>query len=822
MSNPSTFGSRLKRLRQERGLTQDALAERVGCATQTIRKIEAGQRRPSYQIAARLAEHLGVAPEDRASFIRFSRDEAREAPAEAPAQAVSEPQPASLLPPPRSLPTPLTRLIGRQQEVASAQQLLLREDVRLLTLIGPGGTGKTRLGVEVAAGLVDRFDDGVVFVNLVPIHDPALVVPTIADAVGIGEEGGRPRLERLKEGLRAKRLLLVLDNFEQVTPAAGLLADLLSACPGLKALVTSREVLRVRGEHVFAVRPLPVLVGRRAAAGELLSQSAAVQLFAERAVAAKPDFAITNENAPAVVELCQRLDGLPLAIELAAARSTLFSPEAMLARLGSRLQLLTGGPRDVPARQRTLRNTIAWSYGLLTESEQKLFRRLCVFVGGRTLGAIAAVCAAAGDLDLDIVDGLGSLVDKSLLWQDARATDEPGFLMLETIREYGLEQLEHSGEADATRRAHAHYYLQLVERAEPHLWGGAQAQTLDRLEQEHDNLRAALAWHIAHAEGAEPALRMAGRLWRFWDMRGHWTEGQQWLERALFRRAAAAPADTWLALHGAGNLSLDLGEYERAKAYYEESLAVTQQLHVRHGIANSLLNLSMATFYQGDLWQAIGLQEEALAIHRALGNNIGVALALHNLASMLEQAGDYDRAAAFAEESLARYRELGDSLGVALALHDQALLAHRRRAYERARALFEECRTIYENLGARNDLARALNDLGELADDQGDGEWAAELYEESLGLAAEVGDRRCQAAALNSLARLAHRRGDEERALMLCNKSLSLLRDLGDKRGIATVLESLAQITPHQRNTPVTRRGRENYAHRLQPLQTAS
>jgi predicted ATPase/DNA-binding XRE family transcriptional regulator len=796
MSDPSTFGGRLKRLRQERGLTQDVLAERVGCATQTIRKIEGGQRRPSYQIAAKLAQELGIAPEDRACFIRFSRHEPREEQIDLPNQADLETQPASLAPPPSNLPTPLTRLIGREHEVISARELLLRGDLRLLTLVGPGGAGKTRLGVEAAAGLEDHFADGVVFVNLVPIRDPDLVIPTIADSLGIGEEGGRPRIERLKAGLRAKRLLLVLDNFEQVIPAAGLVADLLSCCPGLKALVTSREVLRVRGEHVFAVHPLPVPNSKRATASGLPPHSAAVQLFSERAVAVRPDFALTNENAPAVAELCQRLDGLPLAIELAAARSALLAPEAMLARLGSRLKLLTGGARDLPARQQTLRNTIAWSYDLLTGSEQKIFRRLCVFTGGGALDAIAAVCSGAGGLDIEIVDGLGSLVDKSLLRQDPRASSEPWFLMLETIREYGLEQLEQCGEAEATRRAHAHYYLQLAEQAEPHLWGGAQEQSLARLEREHDNLRAALAWHTAQDEGVEPALRMAGRLWRFWDMRGHWTEGRQWLEQALSRRAGAAPAHRWLALHGAGNLALDLGEYARARAYYEESLVVTQQLRLQQGIANSLLNLSLVTFYQGDLRNAITLQEEALAIHRGLGNQIGIALALHNLASMLEQQGDYDRAAMLAEESLARYRDLQDSRGMALALHDLALLAHRHGAYERARKLLEECRAIYDKLGAKNDLARVLNDLGELVDDQGEQESARALYEQSLRLAAELGDRRRQAAALNNLGRLAHRMGDEERAVALCNKSLSLRRNLGDKWGIAMALESLGQITP--------------------------
>jgi predicted ATPase/DNA-binding XRE family transcriptional regulator len=793
MRNPSAFGSQLKQLRQEHGLTQDTLAERVGCATQTIRKIEGGQRRPSYQIAARLADELDIAPEERASFIRSSRAEPAGEPGLPPTELLAEPQPTNLPTPTSTLPAPLTRLIGREGELASAQQLLRHDDVRLLTLVGPGGAGKTRLSLEVAARLEEYFDD-VVFVDLVPIHDPALVVPAIADALGIGEQGGRPRLERLKEGLRARRLLLVLDNFEQVIPAAALLADLLAFCPGLKAIVTSREVLRVRGERVLAVHPLAVPDGEWVAAGDLLARSAAAQLFAERAAAARPGFAVTDENAAAVAELCRRLDGLPLAIELAAARSTLFPPAALLARLGSRLKLLTGGPRDVPARQQTLRNTIDWSYNLLTEDEQKLLRRLSVFIGGGTLDAIADVCVAAGDIDLDLVDGLASLVDKSLLWQDAAAGHEPRFLMLETIREYGLEQLQHSQEAAATRHAHAGYYLGLVEYCEPHLWGASQEQWLERLEQEHGNLRVALAWYTAKDVGIEPALRMAGCLWRFWNMRGHWTEGLQWLQGALSRRAAAAPAHRWLALHGAGNLSLDLGEYARAKAYYEESLVITQQLKLERGIANTLLNLSLVSLYQGDLQAAITLQEEALAIHRAAGNKIGTALALHNLASMLEQVGEYQQAGRLAEESLARYKDLGDNLGIALALHDLALLAHRHGAYDRARALFEECKAIYTQLGARNDLARALNDLGQLLVDRGECLAAQALYDEGLRLAAELGDRRCQAALLDNLGWLAYRTGDQQRAVMLCTRGLSLQRDLGDQRGIAIALESLRQM----------------------------
>jgi len=796
MSDPSAFGRRLKQLRQEQGLTQELLAERVGCATQTIRKIESGTRRPSFQMAARLAQVLGIAADERADFVSLARVASGSAEPE-PSAPTAEPEPTGTAPP-AGLPTPLTRLIAREQDVAAAQYLLRDAGVRLLTLVGPGGTGKTRLALEVAASLADHYAAGVVFVNLTPIRDPGLVVPTIADRLGIHEQGGQPRHERLKQALSAKELLLVLDNFEQIVAAAPAVADLLTSCPGVQVLVTSRELLRVRGEHAFPVDPLPVPDTGQVATGEQIAHYPAVQLFIERAVAVRPDFVVSDENAAAVAELCRRLDGLPLAIELAAARSTLLPPEALLARLDSRLKLLTGGARDLPARQQTLRNTIAWSYDLLTDSEQKLFRRLCVFVGGRTLSAVEAVCAAAGDQEWEVLDGLASLVDKSLLRQHATPGDEPRFLMLETIWEYGLEQLEQSGEAQATRRAHAGYYLQLVEQAERHLWGGEQDRWLERLEQEHGNVRAALGWYIAQEDGAEPALQMAGWLWRFWEMRGHWSEGQQWLERALLRRSQADPAALWIALHGAGNLALAKGEYARATAYYEDSLAVTRRLGLKKGIANSLLNLSSVSQFQGDYRRAIALQEEALAIHREVDNQIGIALALSNLSIMYEHQGDYDRATAFAEQSLARYTELRDSRGVAFALHELAIVAHRRGLYAQASKLLEECRTIFQKLNAKNDLAGILNDLGELHADLGELHTAGALYDESLRLATELGDRRRQAAALNNKGRLAHRLGDGERAELLCSKSLALYRELGDKRGAAMALESLGHIAYRQ------------------------
>ncbi len=421
---------------------------------------------------------------------------------------------------PNNLPMQHTPFIGREQELAAVGQLLSLEDVRLVTLTGSGGTGKTRLGVQVAAELTDAFADGVFFVNLALINDTALVVPTIAETLGIREAGSRPLRERLVEELQQKQLLLLLDNFEQVVSAALQVVDLLAACPKLKVLVTSREVLHVRAEREFPVPPLELPDPKRLPDLATLSHNAAVALFLQRAQAAKPDFQLTNANARAIVEICARLDGLPLAIELAAARMKLLPLQAMLARLGQSLQVLTGAARDVPARQQTLRNTIAWSYNLLDAQEQQLFQRLSIFAGGCTIEAAEAVCAAPGDGNKEdqVLDIVASLIDKSLLQQTGLESEEPRFAMLETIREYGLERLEASSKAEVTQRSHAEYFLTLAERAEPEVRSAQQITWIARLEHEHDNLREALRWFIAQ-EAWEKALRLCGAWWEFWHAR---------------------------------------------------------------------------------------------------------------------------------------------------------------------------------------------------------------------------------------------------------------------------------------------------------------
>src|SRR5829696_7639284 len=446
-----------------------------------------------------------------------------------------------------NLPAQPTPLVGRERELGEVRDLLRAEGVRLLTLTGPGGIGKTRLGLQVGAELLDEFEDGVFFVALATITEPALVPSAIAEALGVVEAADQPLEESLKGYLRPKELLLLMDNFEQVLGGAPLVGELLSACPELKVLATSRSVLRVYGEQEY---PVPSLELPRPGGGglpalEALSQYESVRLFIERAKAAKPDFEVTNESVPAVAEICVRLDGLPLAIELAAARIKLLTPSAMLHRLGSRLKLLRGGSRDLPERQRTLRGTIEWSFALLEAGEQLLFARLAVFSGGRTLEAIEAVCEAEGDLPMEALEGVSSLLDKSLLRQEEGPEGEPRFVMLETIHEFARERLQASGEGEEVRRVHAEYFLGLAEGAEPELRGAQQLACLERLEAEHDNMRAALTWSLENEP--ETALRLAGALARFWEMRSDISEGSRWLEAALRQSDRAEVADTEVA-----------------------------------------------------------------------------------------------------------------------------------------------------------------------------------------------------------------------------------------------------------------------------------
>jgi predicted ATPase/class 3 adenylate cyclase len=563
-----------------------------------------------------------------------------------------------------NLPAQPTPLVGRERELGELRDLLDREGVRLLTLTGAGGIGKTRLGLQIAAELLDEFEDGVFFVELAPITDPALVASAVAEPHGVVEAGDQPLEESLKGYLRGKELLLLLDNFEQVLDAAPLVGRLLSACPKLKVLTTSRSVLRVYGEQEYPVPPLELPRPGRLPPIDRLSQYEAVRLFIERAKAAKPDFSVTDENAPAVAEICARLDGLPLAIELAAARIKLLTPAAMLQRLGSRLKLLGGGSRDLPERQRTLRGTIEWSHALLEAGEQLLFARLAVFSGGRTLEAIEAICDARGDLPMDALESVSSLLDKSLLRQEEGPEGEPRFVMLETIHEYARERLQVSGEAEQTRRLHAEYFLALAEEAEPELSGADQLACLERLEAEHDNMRAALSWSLENEP--ETALRLAVALARFWEMRARFLEGSAWLEAALLQSDRADSATRAKLLSEAGTFAFYRTDFDHAIELHGEALELYRQVGDDNGVAFALLCLGAQHMEKGDHERAAPFLEEALALSRRIGDKRNIAGTLHNLGEVERQRGNYERAKALGMESIALLREIKDDYNLSM------------------------------------------------------------------------------------------------------------------------------------------------------------
>ncbi len=645
---------------------------------------------------------------------------------------------ASTLTRPSKLPTPPTPLVGRDRERVAAGNLLRQPDVRLLTLTGAGGVGKTRLALALAEDLMNSFADGAVFVDLAPIVDPTLVPSVIAGVLEVGEAAQKPLAESLVEHLRGRSLLLLLDNFEQVLAAAPLVAVLLAACPALKVLVTSRAALHLSGEHEFPVPSLELPDPKGLQDLETLSQYEAVTLFIQRARAARPDFQVTNASAPAVAELCARLDGLPLAIELAAARVKLLSPPAMLARLGRRLNLLTGGGRDLPARQQTLRATIDWSYDLLEPDECVLFARLAVFVGGCSLDAVEPVCNLGDDLSLDVLDGLALLVDRSLLRQIEGPEAEPRFVMLETIREYAAERLGVSGDTEAVRRKHAEYYVALAEQAEPELLGPDQGAWLDRLEREHDNLRAALGWALDRGEEGL-GLRLATALGRFWEVRGYLSEGQGWLERALSRWPGAPAPERAGALSAAGSVAYVRSEYERAATLLEESLTLWRSLDDHRGVALSLHKLGRVVHYRGDFERAAALYDESLALRRALADDPGVAWSLNSSAVLARDRGDDERAGALFEESLALFRKLGDDWGIGLLLNNLARVAPDREDWEHAVALSTESLSIFQELGDKHGVAWVVGNLAVVAARRGAWERAAKLHGAAEALREAIG-----------------------------------------------------------------------------------
>jgi predicted ATPase/ATP/maltotriose-dependent transcriptional regulator MalT len=638
-----------------------------------------------------------------------------------------------------SLPVQLTSFVGREQEIAAVSTLLRQAEVRLITLIGTGGVGKTRLGLRVAAQLAREFDNQVCFVSLMETSDPKLMIPTIAKTFGLQELGGQPIFDLLKAFLREKHLLLLLDNFEQVIEAAPALSHLLSACSALKILVTSRARLRISGEQTFLVPPLTLPNPGEAPEKDELAQYSAITLFLERARTVLPGFVLNEENGRVIAEICHHLDGLPLAIELAVPRLKIFTPQTLLERLAQRFQLLTNGVRDAPERQQTLHNTLEWSYRLLNPQEQQLFRALSIFVGGCTLQAIEMVCELNEHFyeKEAILEGVTSLLDKSMLSCSTQEAEEPRLFLLSTLREYGLQHLALTGELEHLQRAHAMYYLALAEEAELGLKGSQQRMWLDRLQREHENLREVFSHLIAYGEqgevtGTEMALRLGKALDRFWVIGRHMKEGQDLLERALKGSQGVPPSLRGEALCVFSTQARYLGNYHYAIVACEESLAIFRELDDPSGIVNSLYRLGYVAWMRGDHDTARTYYEESLA--RSQGEQCQEARGetLYYFAAMTLFQGEVAAARPIVEESLDLFRTLGDQYNVALALNLLGWVLLFQEDIAAARMLQEESLTLSRELGNQRCIAYALGALGEVASLMGDYVQARERYEESL------------------------------------------------------------------------------------------
>jgi predicted ATPase len=700
---------------------------------------------------------------------------------------------------PANLPAQRTGFVGREREVTLAKELLLRPDVRLVTITGPGGIGKTRLGVQVANALTENFPGNIHFVPLAPLSDPALIPSVMVQAMGIRAAGGQSPLQILNENLQDPQrapILLLLDNFEHVMEAAPMVAALLAMGPNLKILVTSRAALHVYGEHEFPVPPLALPDTRSKPSVQVLSECPAVVLFVQRAIAAKPDFELNGQNALAVAEICARLDGLPLAIELAAARVKVLSPSSMLTRLQSRLQLLTGGSRDLPQRQQTLRAAMDWSYDLLSAAEQKLFERLSVFVGGSNLEGVEAVCDAKADLELDLLDGMASLVDKSLVQQAEQTIGESRFVMLQTIHEYAFEKLEASGEKALTKRAHAAYCLILAEEEATEQNAAEVANWLEHMTLEHDNFRAALEW-LTETGDAAWGLRLGAALFRYWEMREYFVEGRDQLGKVLKLAGAAAPTKARArALFAAGVLAGEQGDYASADAMVAESLDITRQLGDKQGVAVSLNALAVLGRDRGAVEVARFQFEDALQLWRELGDQKAIARALSNLANVVKLQGDNARALSLYAECLSIFQELGDGTGVAWSINYQGDVARDQGDSAAARILYERALTIFRELDDRWGIAGTLADLGSLAREQQSYSAAHSLYGESLRIFKDLEHKRGIARLLECFACSAAAQSQSERSLRLAGSAAALRQNIGTPLTPAEQVKMEAALDP--------------------------
>ncbi len=744
-----SFGARLRRAREAAGLTQEDLADRAGLSLTTIVALERGEHRsPRQATISALVDALGLTGFERTAVTPEGPSSARLTSAMSTA--------------PFGLPVPLSPLIGRSAEVADVEALLREESIRLVTMTGPGGVGKTRLALAVVAQVEQVFPDGVLFVALAPIADPALVASAIGQAVGAHESGNEPLPDRIKAVLRNGRHLLVLDNFEHVVEAAPLVSGLLAACPGLTVLGTSRVRLRVGGEHEYAVSPLTLATTDEMTPHETVAEAAAVRLFVARAMAVRADFALTAENAPMVAAICRRLDGLPLAIELAAARVKVLPTPALLDRLERRMPLLADGSRDQPPRLRAMRDAIAWSYDLLTPEEQALFRRLAVFAGGCTQDAAGAVANATGDAEFDPFPGITALVEANLLRLVTGIDDaEPRYAMLETIRDYGLKELATSGEETMVRDAHAAWCLRLAEQAAPFWYTGEQGSWAVRLDADYDNLRVALMW-LAETDDTATGVRLAGWLAWFWFYCNHWAEGRGWLERAIAWSSGSRTIERVRVLNMGAYFSLFHGDRVQAMSWAEESLAIAGEIGDAVGSDTPLPALGAAAGWSGDYDRATQCLVDALAVFQSLGETVPNAASratqmLTNLAWIAIRRGDFEHARRLAEESLSQQRDLGYTIGVSDTLFHLALIAYEQGERARAAALCRESLELAWDDRALQRVVFPIDRLAILSAEMGQDETAARLFgaaehlHERLGLARDETVQAGRESALSGI-----------------------------------------------------------------------
>lgn len=763
----------LRALRELRGVTQQGWAASLGYSVATVRRWEAGEALPTAEAEESLISlcrerglfhtyesgplrGLTLTPELLRSALAEGRlqlsgqaGRLRKTPA-AVEPIVEQPLDSSR---DARLPVPITSFIGREAELDAVLRLL--EIARLVTLTGPGGSGKTRIALEVGHVLARGSNGALTWVNLAPLQDPSLVLLAIAQALGVREVTSQPLMDTVSGFLAQRDRTVILDNFEHLLPAATVVGELLHACERLRVLVTSRARLHLYGENEFPVTtlPVPAEVSESEAVVSLdeLGRCPAVALFVQRAAEANPRFGLTRENAASVAAICRRLEGLPLALELAAVRIKVLSPDALLRRLADCLDVLVGGARDLPARQQTLRATLDWSYGLLEADTQKLFRSLGVFAGSCSVEEVEAICSYPAS-QLSILDGLQAVVDASLVRHEPQPHGEPRFSMLDSIRGYALERLRAAGDLDELCQRHAAFFLSLAEQAEPQLVRSEQAGWFDRLDSEYDNIRAALLWSLENGSH-EMGLRLASALWRFWETRGYLSEGEQWLDKGLSPGPVAAAV---------------------------EAKALTA--------AGSLVRL------RGDLPRARHLHTESLRLFRELGDRPGIARSLSNLGVVANELGSYAEAAALYEESLALRRELGDTWAIAVLLVNRGDVARKQGRLDEARSFFTESRTLFEELGDLVGIAVTFNNLGDIARDEGDAAAAAALYQKSYELRRQLGDRLGTARSLDKLARLAFRQKQYARSAELFNQSLLLCKQLGAEHDALESLEGLAEL----------------------------